>query len=51
MPSRLEASCPHCDKEANGYDEIEELFGFRVLNGKNVPQSWCRTCRKSKVGG
>lgn len=45
VPARIEAKCPHCGTHAKGLDEIEDRFGFRVLSGKNVPQSWCRDCR------
>ncbi len=48
MPHILEASCPKCGKVADGYDEIESMFGFRLLGGKNQPQSWCRECRGGK---
>jgi uncharacterized protein DUF1232 len=48
LPNKMEASCPHCGKIAKGYDAIDDKFGFRVLGGKNVPQSWCRNCRAGK---
>ena len=38
--------CPSCKKIASTDDEIENLFGFRSSNGKTIPQSWCRECRK-----
>lgn len=39
------STCPRCDKVAQGIDETEELFGFRILGGQRIPQSWCRQCR------
>jgi hypothetical protein len=49
VPARIEAKCPHCGKRARSIDEIEDRFGFRVLGGKNVPQSWCRDCRSTST--
>ncbi len=37
--------CPKCGKEADGEQEIEKLFGFRIMNGKKNVQSWCFDCR------
>lgn len=50
LNSRLEhAKCPNCGKIANGSDQVKELFGLRVLNGKyTTVQSWCFECRKDK---
>ena len=45
MPYRIEAECPCCHKTADGIDEIEEKFGWRVQNDKTIPQSYCRECR------
>jgi len=45
MPYIIKAKCPKCGKEVNGYDEIEEKFGWRIVNGRKVPQSHCRKCR------
>ena len=45
MPYTIEAKCPCCGKEANGKDEIDNLFGWRVVNGKTIPQSYCYACR------
>ena len=43
---RLEsAKCPKCDKIANGKEEVEKLFGFRMVNDKKIVQSWCFECR------
>lgn len=44
--SKLEyAHCPKCGKSANGIDDVEKLFGFRIVNNKKVVQSWCFECR------
>lgn len=45
MSNVIKAECPHCGKKANNKDEIDKLFGWRVVNGKTVPQSWCYECR------
>lgn len=49
MPNTIHAKCPQCEKEAHGKDKIDELFGWRVVNGKTVPQSWCRECRSKHL--
>lgn len=40
------ATCPRCRKGG----EVEQLFGFRRMNGRRVRQSWCRQCRRGKTG-
>lgn len=47
MANEIWAKCPRegCTTEAHGVEEIERLFGWRIVNGKKVPQSWCRECR------
>ena len=40
------AKCPACGKTASTLEEIENLFGFRNMNGFVRSQSWCRDCRK-----
>ena len=46
MPSKLEATCPKCEKEAKGsLEEIDKIFGFRKWEGRTFPQSHCRECR------
>lgn len=48
MPYDEYAQCPDCGKTAHVKDEIEDLFGFRKINGSaSIPQSWCRECRES----
>lgn len=48
MPYDMGAKCPCCGVEAGrDINEIEEIFGFRELpNGKKIPQSYCRECRR-----
>jgi hypothetical protein len=46
MAYKIEAECPNCGEKADGLDQIESLFGFRVVAEKRIPQSWCRHCRK-----
>ena len=48
MPNKVFAQCPNCGKEARGKDEIDAKFGWRVVNGKTVPQSWCYVCRNEE---
>lgn len=48
MPNTVKAECPNCGKTANGKGEIEQLFGWRTVNGKEVPQSWCYECRSNE---
>jgi phage N-6-adenine-methyltransferase len=38
-------TCPRCPASAEGREAVEAVFGFRRLNGKVIPQSWCRKCR------
>ena len=45
MPYKIWAKCEHCGHEANGKDDLEEDFGWRNVNGKSIPQAWCRKCR------
>ncbi len=47
MPYEIWSVCPKCAERADGLDEIEGKFGFRVAAGKQIPQSHCRTCRSS----
>ena len=39
------AKCPKCEKTANGDEQVEQLFGFRMMNGKKIVQSQCKKCR------
>ncbi len=41
LNSTLLASCPRCGLIGG----IESWFGFRVIGGKRIQQSWCRVCR------
>ena len=48
MPYGEYAECPNCGKTAHGEDEIEEEFGYRNMgDGRTIPQSWCRDCRRA----
>lgn len=42
------ASCPKCNNIAKGRKQIEKRFGYRKVNGKIKPQSWCVNCRRRK---
>ena len=38
-------SCPKCHKVG----KIIEMFGWREIKGKTIPQSWCSPCRGGKA--
>jgi len=49
---QLPKECPqkNCTITANSLVEIEKKFGCRKMkDGKIIPQSWCRECRKKSV--
>ena len=48
MPHTIKATCPSCKKKANDYNDIEDKFGWRIVNEKKIPQSHCRKCRSKK---
>lgn len=48
MPHNIEAGCPRCNKKAKGLGGIEDVFGWRIMNGKKVPQSRCKKCRSAR---
>jgi hypothetical protein len=37
------ATCPHCQHTG----PVQDDFGYRVIRGASVRQSWCRACRAS----
>ena len=48
----LPKECPqkNCTTIASSLSEIEDKFGCRKMeDGKIIPQSWCRECRKKGV--
>lgn len=45
-PSKV---CPHCLTIAEKYEDIEKVFGWRTVNNKTIPQSYCKACRKKGV--
>lgn len=47
MSNEVWAKCPCCEKTANGKDAIDSQFGWRTVNGKTVPQSYCYNCRNA----
>ena len=47
MANKVWAKCPCCDKIANGKGEIDSKFGWRTVNNKEVPQSYCYACRNA----
>lgn len=49
MPYEINTSCPYCGKTADGINEIEDPFGFRIMtNEEKIPQSYCRDCRSAR---
>ena len=44
MPAR--ARCPRCQR----LGDTQRDFGVRLVRGRRIPQSWCRTCRSGHVG-
>ena len=41
-----EITCPKCEEtQAKGEEEITASFGWRKINDRQVPQSWCKGCR------
>ena len=43
----IKKMCPSCmETFASNEREIGEKFGFRTINGRTVPQSWCKECRR-----
>ncbi len=43
LPSRTR--CPRCQRLG---DTVRD-FGIRMVRGRRLPQSWCRTCRSAHV--
>lgn len=43
LPARTR--CPRCQRLG---DTLRD-FGIRVIRGRRLPQSWCRTCRSAHV--
>ena len=48
MTKKITKACPRCHDEVSTTKQIEVFFGFRLMNGKKVPQSNCRLCRSAK---
>jgi hypothetical protein len=44
-------TCPKCNINTKGKQNIEEVFGYRKCSGKIIPQSYCRKCRCNKMQG
>ena len=43
MPPRTR--CPRCQR----LGDTQRDFGIRIVRGRRIPQSWCRTCRSAHV--
>lgn len=41
------AECPCCKVNVQGKDNIDQVFGYRKVRGKIIPQSYCRKCRSA----
>jgi len=49
MAYTIKAECPCCTIKSNSLNEIEKVFGFRVMpNKEKIPQSYCKSCRSNK---
>ncbi len=46
--NEVKAKCPLCQKEANGREQVNRLFGYRNMDGFVRVQSWCKDCRSRK---
>ena len=40
-------TCPKCGAVAEDQETLIELFGMRRVRDKEIPQSYCKPCRKS----
>lgn len=48
-PPGMHKCCPQCGESADGEEQIDEIFGFRTMKPEDeyqVPQTWCRECRR-----
>lgn len=45
---QLPHQCPCCGLIASTFEEIDEQFGVRSIQGRISNQSWCRKCRRSQ---
>jgi hypothetical protein len=43
-----EKECPKCNIKAKNKEEIENIFGWRTIRNKKIPQSHCKKCRSKK---
>ena len=41
-------TCPNCNFSITTIQGLNDFFGTRIINGKPIPQSWCRRCRKKQ---
>jgi hypothetical protein len=44
-----EKECPKCNIKAKNKEEIENIFGWRTIRDKKIPQSHCKKCRSNKT--
>ena len=42
---QLPHSCPVCGTLASSFEELDDRFGVRNVQGRICSQSWCRSCR------
>jgi len=45
---QLPHQCPYCGLQALTFQDIDDKFGFRNIDGRISSQSWCRRCRYDK---
>ena len=45
LSSETYIRCPVCGTEANGLDDINKVFGYKIVKEVIQPYSECRKCR------
>lgn len=46
ITNEVYTSCPKCQTEAHGIDEINKIFGYYIEKDEMKPFQYCRSCRK-----
>lgn len=45
LSNETHKTCPKCGVEANGFDEIDKVFGYKLVKKVIAPCSECKECR------
>ena len=45
LKKNITAKCPKCGTNARGRASVARVFGYRTVGGREVRQSYCRSCR------